>query len=248
MLEEKGKRVFTADELRQIIMLVRQKEQADASTQKIIRRRLRKIGLYWEEIVGKGVEYNISNLQNLFERGILRIEGVNYDVPNEISKEPETIQDDGKEVVTLDNNYIRGNGRKNSDEHYVINLCDKVLGMAALRQYRFDFLKGDSGRTLPVDAYYPTLNLVIEYHESQHTESTPFFDRRKTVSGVSRGEQRRIYDRRRQEMLPLHGIKLVIISYTDFGLSKKLVRDNIHDLNVVRNVLLSAGVKVVYDG
>ena len=46
------------------------------------------------------------------------------------------------------------------DEHYIIDLCDHVLGMTALRQHKFDFLRGDPGkhgrcRRLPVDAYYP---------------------------------------------------------------------------------------------
>ena len=40
------------------------------------------------------------------------------------------------------------------DESYVIDLCDLVLGLRAKRQHRFDFLRGDSGRSHPVDAYY----------------------------------------------------------------------------------------------
>jgi hypothetical protein len=79
-----------------------------------------------------------------------------------------------------------------SDESYVIDLCDEVLGEAALRQHRFDYLRGDArpggqGVRLPVDAYYPALELVVEYRERQHTESIPFMDRRMTVSGVDRG-------------------------------------------------------------
>ena len=60
-------------------------------------------------------------------------------------------------------------GRKNSDEYYVIGLCNEVLGMEGLQQYRFPFLLGDSGTPLPVDAYYPSLHLVVEYHERQAT-------------------------------------------------------------------------------
>ena len=62
-------------------------------------------------------------------------------------------------------------GRKNSDEFYVIGLCNEVLGMEGYQQYRFPFLLGDSGTPLPVDVYYPTLNLVVEYYERQHTET-----------------------------------------------------------------------------
>ena len=56
------------------------------------------------------------------------------------------------------------NKRSDSDESYVIDLCDEVLGELALRQHTFDFLRGDpsesclSGKKLPVDAYYPNKN------------------------------------------------------------------------------------------
>lgn len=136
-------------------------------------------------------------------------------------------------------------GRNNSDEAYIIGLCDEVLGKKAFRQHRFPFLTGDSGRTLPVDAYYPSINLVIEYYESQHTESG-FFDHkdRLTVSGVDRGVQRRIYDERRRIVLPKHGIKLVVINYTDFGTRKKLLRNHDRDLEIVKSVLISNGIDI----
>ena len=60
--------------------------------------------------------------------------------------------------------------RKTTDESYVIDLCDELLGITASRQHRFEFLKGDAGTKLPVDAYYKPLNLVIEYREKQHSE------------------------------------------------------------------------------
>ena len=53
-------------------------------------------------------------------------------------------------------------GRMDSDEYYVIELCNEVLGLKASQQHRFDFLVGDSGTKLPVDAYYEDLNLVVE--------------------------------------------------------------------------------------
>ncbi len=107
------------------------------------------------------------------------------------------------------------------DETYIVDLCDEILGQKALRGHRFPFLLGDLGKNgrrscLPVDAYYPDLNLVVEYHERQHSESVMLFDRRTTISGVKRSEQRRIYDRRREEVLPQHGITVVVLSYQDF--------------------------------
>jgi hypothetical protein len=131
-----------------------------------------------------------------------------------------------------------------SDESYVIDLCDEVLGMRALRQHKFDFLRGDArpgkpGTRLPVDAYYPDLRLVVEYRERQHTESIPIMDRRMTVSGVDRGTQRAIYDQRRRDLLPQHGIELVELSYADFahGDDKRLLRRREEDLTVVRAAL-----------
>ncbi|HCE56614.1 MAG TPA: hypothetical protein DER09_02175 [Prolixibacteraceae bacterium] len=129
--------------------------------------------------------------------------------------------------------------RSLSDESYIIDLCDEALNQKAIRQHRFDFLLGDSGTRLPVDAYYPSLNLVVEFKEKQHTEAVSFFDKRQTVSGVGRGEQRRIYDQRRREVLPRHNIKLIEFDYSEFEhiRSKKLVRNKPEDLKVIKRKL-----------
>lgn len=130
------------------------------------------------------------------------------------------------------------------DEAYVLDLCDEVLQLKGLRQHKFDFLTGDSGRRLPVDIYYPTLNLVVEYRETQHSNEVKFFDKpdKMTVSGVSRGEQRKIYDQRRRDVLPQNGIQLIEIDYTDFEHDKKhrIIRDKEKDLEVVRGKLRQA--------
>lgn len=127
---------------------------------------------------------------------------------------------------------------KNRDEDYVLNLCDEVLKLKASRQHKFDFLVGDSGRKLPVDAYYPSLNLAIEYRETQHENEVKFFDKpdKITVSGVSRGEQRKIYDQRRRDVLPKHGIQLIEINYHDFDYDRKnkIIRNKEHDLEKVK--------------
>ena len=128
-----------------------------------------------------------------------------------------------------------------SDEAYIVDLCDEVLKHKSLRQHRFDFLRGDTGVKLPVDAYYPTLNLVIEYYERQHSESVPHFDKRMTASGISRGEQRKLYDERRRIELPKNGIDLIIFDYTEFQHTsgKRLIRDTVNDTEVIKRKLKS---------
>lgn len=228
MAKRNVKKSFTMDEYLNLKDLVRQKETADPSKQKGIRAKIRNEGFYWEE-VGEG-KFTLSNFESLFATGKLNIISSN----NQSQISAIEIKPVAPKTSPATSNIRGGN---NSDEAYVIDLCDEVLGQKAKRQYRFDFLIGDSGTKLPVDAYYPELNLVVEYYERQHTESVELFDQRQTVSGVSRGEQRKIYDLRRAEVLPKHGIKLVIISYSDFGTSKRIKRDRNHDLEVVRNIL-----------
>ncbi len=144
-----------------------------------------------------------------------------------------------------DDHPSRPRSRDRSDEAYVIDLSDELLGRRALRQHRFSWLVGDPGKSgvracLPVDAYYPDEALVIEYRERQHYEATPFFDRRETVSGVGRGEQRRRYDAVRERELPLHGIRLVVIRSTDLhcGRRGRLLRDRRADTTVLRGLLV----------
>ena len=125
------------------------------------------------------------------------------------------------------------------DELYVLDLCDEVLKRKASRQHRFDFLRGDTGRKLPVDAYYDDLKLVIEYRERQHSEPVAFFDKRMTVSGVSRGEQRARYDELRSQILPEKDIDILQLSYSDFAHSsnKRLKQNEEHDMPIISEKL-----------
>lgn len=144
------------------------------------------------------------------------------------------------------------NARLHSDEAYVINLCDAALKQKADRQKRFPFLLGDlhkdgiSRTQLPVDAYYQSLNLVIEYRESQHSEANGFFDKAnvKTVSGVNRGEQRKIYDKRRAVTLPLNGIKLIELSFDvfNFDSDNRIIRNEEQDLKKIEDILKNESI------
>jgi hypothetical protein len=135
---------------------------------------------------------------------------------------------------------------RRADEAYALALCDEVVGQPSQREVRFDWLLGDPGRNgrrrrLPLDAYWPELALVVEFYEYQHDRATPFFDKpdRLTISGVSRREQRAIYDRRRADLLPAHGLTLVVLRKAELACSSsgRLLRDRDHDFTVVRAAL-----------
>jgi hypothetical protein len=88
-----------------------------------------------------------------------------------------------------------------------------------------------------------SLKLVVEVMESQHYVPTPHFDKpdRMTVSGVDRGLQRRLYDERKAELIPLHGLKLIAMPITAFEVrSKKMKRNPESDVEVVRRILTEA--------
>jgi hypothetical protein len=136
--------------------------------------------------------------------------------------------------------------RSDSDEAYVVDLCDAILEEPASRQHRFDWLVGDPGRngarrTLPVDAYYAGHRLVVEYRERQHDEAVAHFDKPGvlTVSGVHRGIQRRIYDDRRAAEIPVHGLHLIVITPRDLAADQRgrLRRNRDHDLAALRGLL-----------
>jgi hypothetical protein len=136
--------------------------------------------------------------------------------------------------------------RRSTDESYIVDLCDEILGTRALRHYRFPFLRGDPNEQgirayLRVDAYYPDIDLVVEYHERQHTEPHPWFDRRivNKTTGETRGTQRKRYDRRRRTILPKHGIAVIVLDYSefDYNSAKRLRRQVDTDRAVLRRRL-----------
>ncbi|ALV32254.1 hypothetical protein [Streptomyces sp. CdTB01] len=140
-------------------------------------------------------------------------------------------------------------GRDESDEAYVLDLCDDLLGERGLRQHRFEWLLGDPGANgrrvkLPVDAYWPGQHLVVEYREIQHDQPVPHFDKpdRLTVSGVHRGRQRALYDARRDTLVPQHGMRLVVIRPADLDADSRgrLHRSRRADLQAVRKILALA--------
>ncbi|MBA7505659.1 hypothetical protein ES706_04335 [subsurface metagenome] len=128
-------------------------------------------------------------------------------------------------------------------ERYCAKLVSDALGDIEYKEnHRFDFLRGNptpkrpEGVTLPVDAYYPSMKLALEFREGQHYgDRVQLWDKRITATGEIRKEQRRRYDKRREEALPIHGIKLLIVyNYeitgiydTDLRLIKKKLKYDI---------------------
>lgn len=130
------------------------------------------------------------------------------------------------------------------DEHYVLGLCDEILGEGHVSQMTFGWLRGDpslaTGKRskLPVDGFWRTHGIVVEFHERQHSEPVPFFDDKITATGMTRGEQRKLYDRRKAELIPQNGSILIVIEQSDFPLQKnKIARDHDRDLLIVRRRL-----------
>ena len=103
---------------------------------------------------------------------------------------------------------IISKSEENTDRTYILGLCDKILGEVSLRQYPYQFLVKNKWVSVYVDAYYMAHNLIIEYFC---------------------GGRRRV--------LPSKGAPIVNISYKDFGISRKLKRDESKDKNRLRNIL-----------
>jgi hypothetical protein len=217
-----GRNRFIRSEADQIRGLLRDKARASRSEQKSIRGKMRRMAFYITDFDTSQDGFSVADFEDLIRRSLI------------------TIVEDGS-TESHKPLFPNSNPATEKDEAYVIDLCDDILGVKAKRQHRFEFLTGDAGTKLPVDAYYESLKLVVEYRERQHTEEVSFFDKpdRMTVSGVHRGEQRKLYDERRREMLPQHGIYLIEFSYSDFAhnSNKRLIRNQVEDTKVIRSRL-----------
>lgn len=224
---------YTLEVAEQIKQLLRERKKATPAAQKGIRAKIRKLGFYISDF---GDGFSDVDFENEVKAGNIIVSNNTQGITS--GSTYNSLEDFAQKSQS------RGAKRADSDECYVIDLCDEVLGLTSFRQHKFDFLVGDKNERgqaakLPVDGFYQKLNLVIEYREKQHTESVEIFDERPTVSGVSRGEQRKIYDERRRTVLPQHGLTLIEISYSDFKCNnqKRIIRNKPADLLIVKNKL-----------
>lgn len=136
--------------------------------------------------------------------------------------------------------------RENSDDNYLINLCDEVLLEKASRQHRFDFLLGDFHKdgitrtALSVDAFYKEHNLVIELLGNRQPEAIDYEENsdRITASGITRSQQRKIYEERKRKGVLAKNINLIVIDYSLFeSADNRLARDKEKDLKIIQELL-----------
>lgn len=133
-------------------------------------------------------------------------------------------------------------------EEYVVSLLAEILGEEPERGKSYPWARGDTSqktghaRQLPFDAVWESRRLIVEVDESQHRQSEPFFDHleRVTVSGVHRGEQRRIYDQRKREAARRAAYLVLEIPWE--GSRSLRRRDRATDLQRYRQILREAGV------
>jgi len=229
-----GRNTFTKEEIDQIRNLLRQKVRADKNTQKSIRANIRNIGFNISDFDTSYSGFTEIDFQALIRNGIIKITESQSNFNSKSTKS--SISSPAKNLKS----------KKDNDENYIIDLCDQLLKQKAIRQQTFSFLVGDPNKKgkckkLPVDAFYPSLNLVIEYFEKQHTEAVNFFDKKDklTVSGVDRGTQREIYFQRRFDVFPKNGINYLVIDFSSFShkSNKRLVRNIEKDMKVLEKIL-----------
>lgn len=135
----------------------------------------------------------------------------------------------------------------NSDENYILELCDELLGVKSTRQHTFGFLKGDlhqngSSRTkLPLDAYFHKLKLVLDFVDRPYSEEKAEEMERLTVSGVTRAEQRKIYRERKRTELKTKNLLLIELDTAAFELDEdqKIVRNDEANSKILSDILAS---------
>jgi hypothetical protein len=137
--------------------------------------------------------------------------------------------------------------RANNDESYLMGLIDEFLNRVGSRKHTFDFLLGDlhqDGETrteLPIDLYYSDLKLALEFikHPSTKKNLNAAKQEKRTVSGMTRAEQRQMYFERKKSTLINKEIDFVEIHFKEFELTEafKLTRNKEKDERVLSTLL-----------
>ena len=128
---------------------------------------------------------------------------------------------------------------QNSDEYYLVSLCDEILKQKASRKHTFDTLVGNlhkrgKGRTkLPLDAYYEELKLVIEF--LKHSNSIEELDKKEQA----RITQIKFYKELKKKAIAKKKLHLIEINYADFQQDEanKLIRNKENDILLLKGIL-----------
>lgn len=151
-----------------------------------------------------------------------------------------------KELISpITNNEKRRLDIQNSDETYLINLCDELLEQKASRKHTFETIVGKlhkrgKGRTkLPLDAYYEGLKLVIEFFEKNVSDDDSENSRMIDKKEQERITQRNYYDQLKKEGVLKKKLRLIEINYSMFecNTDDKLVRNIENDKLVLKGLL-----------
>lgn len=132
----------------------------------------------------------------------------------------------------------------------MIDLLAEILDEEPERERRFPWACGDpslkTGRAvqLPFDAVWESRGLIVEVDEDQHRRPVRFWDKPHvlTVSGVHRGEQRRLYDERKRAAAHEHSYLMVVIEWE--RRPPPVQRDKTVDSARLSAILASAGVNL----
>ena len=97
---------------------------------------------------------------------------------------------------------------------------------------------------LPFDAYWASRRLIVEVDEDQHWRPVVFWDKpdMMTVSGVSRGQQRAIYDARKRAAARRANLRVVEIAWERRPPPER--RDRDVDRSRLAQLLRQAGITV----
>lgn len=128
---------------------------------------------------------------------------------------------------------------QNSDEFYLVNLCDELLGQEGSRKHMFDTLVGKlhkrgKGRTkLPLDAYYEDLKLVIEF--SRKDVDFDALDKKEQARMI----QVKHYDKLKKKAILKKDLRLMEINYASFECNEtnKLIRNTEDDKVILKGLL-----------
>ena len=133
------------------------------------------------------------------------------------------------------------------DDDYLIELCDDILNKKSQKQFTFDDLLGDyhkdgiSQTKLPLDAYYQDINLVVEVVNKRSVVLKNTIDKSQkiTVSGVTREEQRKVYQERKRTFLEEKDVKVFEINFALFETdeSNRLIKNKENDKALLKELL-----------